>query len=396
MWGHEKLTGGQVRFALIGAGFIGRIHGLALQAVNRVFSDAPRAVATILVDQDAGLAQRQAEQLGFANAGNDWRAALDQVDAVIIAVPSFSHREIALAAIAAGKHVLCEKPVGRSVAEAEEIAEAAAKAGVTTGVGFTYVRAPMVQHAATIVASGAIGKPVSFRGWHAEDYLADPDAPFSWRLDASLAGRCGALGDLGWHIIAIARLLCGPIVSLNGLAETRYATRRTGKAGEPPRNVDNEDWAGLLARFESGAVGNIEASRIAHGRKMDIGFELTCERGGIIFDGERANELQLYRHGEPAGDQGFKTIRIDGAHPGYGAFIPAPAHGLGFNDLKTIELHGFLRAIAAGGNLAPDLDEACRIARICEAVLDSSTTGARIDRPEANPSAALAREALNA
>ncbi|MEQ9688601.1 MAG: hypothetical protein RLO48_02620, partial [Bauldia litoralis] len=111
---------------------------------------------------------------------------------------------------------------------------------------------------------------------------------------------------------------------------------------------------------------------------------------------DRANELQLYRHGEPAGDQGFKTIRIDGAHPDYGAFIPAPAHGLGFNDLKTIELHGFLRAIAAGGNLAPDLDEACRIARVCDAVLDSSTTGARIDRPEANPSAAHATKALNA
>ncbi|MCB1486989.1 MAG: Gfo/Idh/MocA family oxidoreductase [Bauldia sp.] len=373
----------EVRFALIGAGFIGRIHGLALQAVSRVFADGPRAVATILVDQDAALAERQAAQLGFAEWGTDWRAALDRVDAVIVAVPSFMHREIALGALAAGKHLLCEKPVGRSVAEAEEIAIAAAKAGVSNGVGFTYLRAPMVRHAAAIVASGRLGKPVSFRGWHAEDYLADPDAPFSWRLDASLAGRSGALGDLGWHIISIAREICGPIVALNGLAETRYTERATGKPGEPPRGVENEDWAGMLTRFATGAVGSIEASRIAHGRKMDIGFDLTCERGGIAFHGERANELEVYRHGDEAGDQGFKTVRIDGAHPGYAAFLPAPAHGLGFNDLKTIELHDFLLAIAAGRNLGPDLDEACRIARVCEAVLDSSASGARIEQPEA-------------
>jgi len=377
------LANREVRFALVGAGFIGRIHGLAVQAVNRVFADGPKAVATILVDKDVTLAERQAAQLGFAEWSTEWEAALDKVDAVIIAVPSFMHRDIALGAIARGKHVLCEKPVGRSVAEAEEIAAAAARAGISNGVGFTYLRAPLVRHAATIVESGLLGRPVSFRGWHAEDYLADPDAPFSWRLDASLAGRCGALGDLGWHILSIARRICGPIKSLNGLVETRYAERRTGIAGEPPRAVDNEDWAGMLVRFAGGAVGNIEASRVAHGRKMDIGFELICERGSVAFHGERANELRLYRHGEAAGQRGFKTVRIDGAHPDYAAFIPAPAHGLGFNDLKTIELHEFLLAIAAGRNLAPDLDEACRIARVCEAVLDSSASGTRLEDPEA-------------
>jgi predicted dehydrogenase len=299
------------------------------------------------------------------------------------------HREIALGAIAKGKSILCEKPVGRSVAEAEEIAHAAAAADVTNGVGFTYLRAPMVRHAASIVESGEFGAPVSFRGWHAEDYLADPDAPFSWRLDASLAGRSGALGDLGWHIISIARRLCGPVVSLNGLAET-HTTQRSG------RDVDNEDWAAMLVRFASGAVGTIEASRIAHGRKMDIGFELTCERGSIAFDGERANELSVYRHGEPAGLQGFRTIRIDGAHPDYGAFIPAPAHGLGFNDLKTIELHDFLLAVVGRRNLDPDLDTACRIGRICEAVLDSSVSGARIDQPETRQAAIPDKETVDA
>jgi predicted dehydrogenase len=286
------------------------------------------------------------------------------------------HSEIALGALGAGKHLLCEKPVGRSAAEAEAIAAAAAAAGVSNGVGFTYLRAPMVRHAAALVDAGAIGRPVSFRGWHDEDYLADPEAPFSWRLDAGLAGRCGALGDLGWHILSIARRLCGPVVSLSGLAEIRHPVRR-GAGSE-----DNEDWAGAMVRFASGAVGSIEASRVAHGRKMDIGFELAGESGSIAFSGERANELRLYRHGGPVGEQGFKTIRVDGGHAPYAAFLPAPAHGLGFNDLKTIELHDFLTAIAEGRNLDPDLDEACRIARLCEAVLDSSASGMRIDRPE--------------
>jgi predicted dehydrogenase len=376
------LAGEVLRFGLIGAGFIGRIHGLALQAVNRVFGDQPlKAEATILVEPDEDLGRRQAAQLGFGGWSADWRQAVDETDALIIAAPSFAHREIALAALAAGKHVLCEKPVGRSAAEAAEVAAAARGAGASSGVGFTYLRAPLVRYAVDLVRSGTIGRPVSFRGWHAEDYLADPDAPYSWRLDAGLAGRCGALGDLGWHIISIARALCGPIVSLSGLSRTAHPARVVADTGQR-RAVENDDWAGLLCRFATGAVGTIEASRVAHGRKMDIGFELNCERGSLAFAGERINELQLFRHGDPAGEQGFRTIRINAAHPDYRAFIPAPGHGLGFNDLKAIELRGFLSSVAEGRNLDPDLGEACRIARVCEATLASSASGKRIDDPE--------------
>ncbi len=375
------MADGSVRFALVGAGFIGRIHGLAIQAVNRVFGDAPlRAEASVLIDRDAALAERQAAQLGFAHWTTDWEEGLERADAVVIAAPSFMHRDIALGAAERGMHILCEKPVGRSAAEADEIAAAAARAGVSNGVGFTYMRVPLVRHAIALVQSGALGRPVSFRGRHAEDYLGDPAAPFSWRLDAGLAGRSGSLGDLGWHIIAIARALCGPVTAINGLAETAYPRRRTGEGAERP--VENEDWAGMLVRFESGAVGTIESSRIAHGRKMDIGFELTCEKGSIVFDGERTNELAVYRSDEAAAGQGFRTLRIDGTHPDYAAFIPAPAHGLGFNDLKTIEIHAFLCAIAGRRNMDPDLAEACRIARICEAALASSRSGTRIEQPE--------------
>jgi predicted dehydrogenase len=223
---------------------------------------------------------------------------------------------------------------------------------------------------------------VTFRGRHAEDYLASPAAPFTWRLDASLAGRAGSLGDLGWHIISIARSLCGPIVSVCGLAETAYPTRNSPADHAPARAVENEDWAAMLVRFAGGAVGTIESSRIAHGRKMDIGFEVTGAEGSIAFDGERTNELQLYEAADEAERAGFRTIRINGAHPSYGAFLPAPAHGLGFNDLKTIEIHEFMTAIAEGRNLAPDLADAVAIARICEATLTSSESGRRIHSPE--------------
>jgi len=384
---------GTLRFALIGAGFIGRIHGLALGAVNRVFGGgALAAEATVLVDADPALAECQGRRLGFKHWSTDWDTAIDGVDAVIVAVPSFLHQQIALAALARGKHVLCEKPVGRTSAEADAIAASARVAGVSTAVGFTYIRAPMVRHAIDLVASGELGRPVSFRGRHVEDYLADGDAPFGWRLDAALAGPCGALGDLGWHIIAIARALCGPVRSLNGLVSTVYGSRPE-KTGEPSRRaVENEDWAAATVTFASGATGTIEASRIAHGRRMDIGFELTCTGGTLAFDGERGNELQLYRPGERPGEAGFRRILINGGHPDYAAFLPAPAHGLGFNDLKTIELHGFREAVAAGRNLGPDLEDSCRIARICEAIIASSETGRRIDEPEHAPVISEARE----
>ena len=377
------MTRKTVRFALVGAGFIGRIHGLALAAVDRVFADGAVACEpTVLIDADAALAERLGRQLGFRQWGTDWREALDAVDAVIVAVPSFLHREIALGALAAGKHLLCEKPVGRSAAEVDEIAAAAAQAEVSTGVGFTYMRAPMVRHAIELVRSGDIGRPLTFRGWHAEDYLADPSTPFAWRLDASLAGRCGALGDLGWHILSIARALCGPVTALTGLVGTPHAHRPVAAGSTETRAVENEDWAAATLQFESGATGTVEASRIAHGRRMDIGFELTCTEGTLAFSGERANELRLYRAGEPASESGFRRVLIDGAHPDYAAFLPAPAHGLGFNDLKTIELHGFAEAIAAGRNLYPDLNAAARIGRICEAIHASCETGRRIDQPE--------------
>ncbi len=369
----------ELRLGLIGAGFIGGSHALAVGAVNRVFADAPlRAVPAVLVDANEDLARRSSERFGFTRWTTDWHEAVASCDAVIIAVPSFLHREIALAAIDMGRHILCEKPVGLSSNEADDIAEAARQAGVSNAVGFTYRRAPLVRQAKRLLDDGTLGAPLHFRGWHNEDYLADPRAPFSWRLDASLAGRCGALGDLGWHILSIARYLCGPVDAVSGSVRTFHEKRPLADDPSTLRAVENEDWAGLSLCFASGAVGLVEASRVAHGRKMSLGFELVCEKGTIICDGERLNEFEIFRQGAA----GFERVLINADHPDYGAFIPAPGHGLGFNDLKTIELRDFMQAIASGENADPDLDEACRIARICEAAIESSERNCWIEIPK--------------
>ena len=219
-----------VRIGLIGAGFIGRSHGLAVRAVNAVFPDCPiNAEAHILADEAPGRAERAAVALGFQRATADWREAVDAADAIIIAVPSKAHAEIAHRAISQGKPILCEKPVGLSSDEAQLLADAAGAAGVVNAVGFTYLRSPLVRQARRLIDEGVLGRVVHFYGRHFEDYLASPDAPFSWRLSTAMAGRCGALGDLGCHILSIARYLCGPVEALVGSSAIRYNSVRPAK-----------------------------------------------------------------------------------------------------------------------------------------------------------------------
>lgn len=321
--------------------------------------------------------------MGFARATDDWQRAVDESDAIIIAVPSQSHGMIARRAIEQKKPFLCEKPVGLSSAEAQSLADAADAAGVVNAVGFTYVRTPMVAYAKQLLDSGKLGKPMHFYGRHFEDYLASPQASFSWRLERAIAGRCGALGDLGCHVLAIARYLCGPIEALTGSSAIVHAKRPTNDPVVPFRTVENEDYASALLRFESGVPGIVEVSRVALGRKMDLSFEITCERGSLRFEAERFNEIGLYLAREAEnGVPGFKQILINTDHPDYANFLPAPGHGLGFNDLKTIELAAFLRGIAAKQSVYPDLQHAADIARLCEAILDSSDSKSWVNRPE--------------
>ena len=365
------MTQDKIRIGLIGTGFIGRAQAIAFRAVNGVFADAPQLTLEMVSEIDQAAAEKAAANLGFRRATGDWRklAADAGVDVVAVATPNYLHKEMALAAIAAGKHVYCEKPLALSAADALEMTVAAEKAGVKTLVGFNYLCTPSVQLAREIIAAGEIGEPVHFRGCHNEDYMADPAVPFSWRCERRLAGA-GALGDMGCHLISIARYLVGPITELSADHSTVITHRRA--ADGAMRAVENEDQAQFLARFANGALGVLETSRIAQGRKMGLFFEVTGTRGAVIVDMERMNELQLYTIDHRSARRGFRTIMIGPEHPYYRALSPAPGHGTGFNDMKTIEVYRMLRAVAGREEAYPDFREAWRIECVLEAVLRSA------------------------
>ena len=363
----------RIGIGLIGSGFMGRSHSMAFRAVPGIFTDlGATPVLEILADVDAPTAARAAKELGYARSTGDWREVVTDpaVQLVDISTPNALHKEMALAAFAAGKHVYCEKPLAANAADAAEMAAAAARAGVHTSVGFTYLKNPMIAFARDVIAGGEIGEVVSFRGLHAEDYMADPAAPWTWRLDP--VGGHGAVADIGSHIISIARYLCGDIVEVCGQVATVVSARPVARGASETRPVQVDDQARALVRFASGAGGSVEASWVATGRKMTIAIEVTGSRGTLVFDQERMNEIQLYTTGQPHGREGFKTILSGPAHPHYGPFCPAPGHHLGFNDMKTIEVRAILDALSGGPKFMPDFAEAARIQATVDAVVTSS------------------------
>lgn len=358
---------------LIGTGFMGRSHALGLRAVQGVFGANVVPSLEIVADAEAARAATAARDFGFARSTSDWREVVADpaVRLVHITTPNALHKPIALAAIAAGKAVYCEKPLAPTAADAAEMLDAAEAAGVVTAVGFNYLKNPLLLAAREMIVGGEIGDVVGFRGLHAEDYMADAEAPWTWRLDP--AGGHGVVADLGSHILSIARFLCGGIAELCGQVVTVHRDRPLPGGGR--RAVEVDDIARALLRFASGATGSIEASWLAAGRKMSLGFEVTGTRGSIAFDQERMNELQLYVAGTAPGRDGFKTILSGPAHAPYDRFCPAPGHHLGFNDLKTIEVHAVLSAVAGGTAFMPDFREAARIQATVDAIVRSSDGG---------------------
>jgi predicted dehydrogenase len=266
--------------------------------------------------------------------------------------------------------VYCEKHVGLSGDEARTIAEAAQKAKVKSLVGFTYMRNPLMRLAQDLIAEGAIGEITGFSGVHNEDYLSDPDAPFSWRCDSKIASKAGALGDLGCHIISIARMLVGEIAEVNSHRRTVFAQRKLGDGKS--RAVENEDEAHSLVRFATGATGTLSASRIATGARMRIGFDLVGAKGALRFDGERLGELQLFTRDTNPAREGFRTIYAGPKHLPGGVLLPGPAHGISFNDLKTIEIRDLMQMALGEADPGPNLVEAARIGLIVDAMLLSS------------------------
>ena len=360
---------------LIGSGFMGRAHAFGFLNAARVFKLPVEVDLAVLADVTGDRAAEAAGALGFHRSTGDWRDLVSDpaVHIVDITTPNVLHREMAMAAIAAGKHVYCEKPLAPTAAEARQMTEAAEAAGVQTAVGFNYLKNPMMRLARDIVESGEIGEVRAFNGIHAEDYMTDPEGPWTWRVDP--AGGGGALADLGSHIIATARYLVGPIREVLGDAVTAITSRPIATGSEERRAVAVDDVARAFLRFEKGATGAIEANWIATGRKMRHDFEISGSTGAIAFSQERFNELDLYLTGDPAGRRGFRTIFAGPEHEPYGAFCVAPGHQLGFNDLKTIEVRDFLLAIAGRQAGHADFREGLEVQRTVEAIYRSSARG---------------------
>lgn len=354
---------------LVGSGFMGKAHAFAFHAVGQVFDLPLRPELVVLADRDEATATEAARRLGFAKAVGDWRPLVDDpaVDVVAITAPNHLHKPIALAALAAGKAVYCEKPLAATLADAQEMAEAARDGAAVTLVGFNYLKNPIVGLAREIVASGEVGDIIGFRGIHAEDYMADPDAPHSFRTDPDAGG--GVLMDLGSHIVSLARHLVGPIEDVSAATTTVHKTRLSASGRLP---VEIDDHAHVLARFANGALGAITASWVTPGRTMQLEFEIVGTTGSIVFSQERFNELHLYTKGRRKSRDGFTTITAGPDTPPYGAFCPAPGHQLGFNDLKTIEVAALIEAIAGKERASPDFEEAYQIQRTVAAALLSA------------------------
>ena len=359
---------------IIGTGFMGKAHAFAYRAVAGIFPGSLRPVLKCVADIDGPAAERAAGQLGFSRWTADWRALVEdpEVEIVSITTPNVVHREMALAAVAAGKHVHCEKPIAPNAAAARDMMEAAEAAGVVTQVGYNYLKNPILKLARAMVAAGELGDITGFRGVHAEDYMADPAIPYGWRVDPSGGG--GAIADIGSHIIGLARFLIGPISEVIADLETVIRTRPVAPGSPDRRAVEVDDIARLGVRFARGCGGTIEANWVATGRKMQLGFELTGTKGSLAFSQERMNELLFYRSGADPRHNGFTRIEAGPQHHPYGLFCVAPGHQLGFNDLKTIEVAEFLGAIAGGERYGPDFREAWEIQRTIDTAIESSRT----------------------
>ncbi len=369
------MTKPKLRIGLIGTGFMGKAHAFGFASAPRVF-DLPFDLALVTVaDVAEESAARAARAFGFAGHTTNWRDIIADasIDIVSITAPNALHKIMSLEAIAAGKHVYCEKPLAPLAADALEMALAAEAAVVKTQVGFNYLCNPMFSLAREMIAAGELGEIRGYRGIHAEDYMVDADDRYTFRHDP--AGG-GALADIGSHALATAEFLVGPITRVMGDCVTMIAERPDGKGGRKAVAVD--DLGRAFLRFENGASGSIEGNWISTGRKMQHDFEVYGSKGALAFSQEHFNELHYFSTADAKGRQGFRRIEASPDHAPYGLFCVAAGHQIGFNDLKAIEVAGYISAIA-GAPEPFNFRKGLRIQVLVESIQRSSTEGRWLD-----------------
>ncbi|WP_198039389.1 Gfo/Idh/MocA family protein [Marivivens sp. JLT3646] len=359
----------QIGIGIIGGGYMGKAHAVAMSAVGAVFNTTLRPRLEMVCASSKSSAEAYRTAYGFARGTDDWRELVNdpKVEAIVIASPQATHRAIAEAAFALNKPVFCEKPLGASLDDSR--AMVAAAKGQVSMVGFNYIRTPASQFARQLIAEGAIGDVVWFRGEHTEDFLADPDAPANWRTQGDANGT---MGDLAPHMINGALALIGPIKSVIAEVETVHNNR-------PGGIVTNDDHGQLMCRFANGAMGQMYFSRVAHGRKMGYAYEVTGTKGAIRFDQEDQNAIWLYSMDEPEATRGFRKILTGPAHPDYLPFCQGPGHGTGYQDQIIIEARDFLRAIETRAPVWPTFEDGMEVNQVIEASMVSSRSKAWVE-----------------
>jgi len=376
----------KLNVGLIGAGFMGKAHSLAYTAMPMFFWPAPAIpVRKSIVDVTDAVAAEAAQRFGFEKSSADWRSVVEdpEIDIIDIATPNHLHAEIAIAAAAAGKHIISEKPLARSGEEAKTMYDAVKNAGIVHMVAFNYRRTPAVALAKKYIDEGAIGEILNFRGTYLQDWSADPDGPLSWRFQKSIAGS-GSLGDIGTHVVDMARYLCGEITQVNTQLRTWVKTRplqaggvdklgaSTKDATAPRGEVDVDDEVLSLLEFENGAIGSLEATRNAHGRNNFLTFEIHGTLGSIYFNYERRDELQVAFASDKADRKGFRTVYTGPAHPYGEGLWPIPALGIGYGETKIIETYDFVKAIMDGTEVSPNFKDGYQINLIADAMAASA------------------------
>ena len=383
-----------LRIGMVGYAFMGAAHSHAWRSAHRFFDLPLTPELTAVAGRNPGAVEDAARKMGWASTETDWRNLIerDDIDLIDICSPGNTHAEIAVAALRAGKHVLCEKPLANTVAEAEEmtaVAQEAARSGVFAMCGYSYRRTPALALAKRMVDDGRLGKIRQVRAQYLQDWLSDENAPLTWRLDRNLSGS-GALGDIGAHIIDAAQFVTGQqITGVSALMETFTRHRPVGGdfvglgghggTGENQEmgEVTVDDAAIFTARFDGGPIGVFEATRAALGRKNAMRLEVNGTLGSIAFDFEDMNFLQFYDATDRSGEQGFHRIMVtEPEHPYVGNWWPT-GHGLGYEHGFTHQVVDLVTALAAGSQPTPSFADALQVQRVLGAVEDSAAAESR-------------------
>ncbi|CAN5265255.1 Gfo/Idh/MocA family oxidoreductase [soil metagenome] len=373
---------------MVGYGFMGAAHSQGWRVAPRFFDLAATPTMGVLVGRNAEAVSIAAARWGWSTSATDWRAVIarDDIDIVDIVTPGDFHAVIAIAALDAGKHVLCEKPLANTLIEAQAMAAAAKRAatkGVFAMLGHTYRRVPAVTFARDLIADGAVGDIFQVRASYRQDWLIDPQTPLAWRLQKHLAGS-GALGDIGAHIVDLSQFMTGlTLESVSGTLETIVSRRPllestaglSGTGSSEYGDVTVDDAAMFTGRFDSGALGTFEATRFATGRKNAMRIEISGSRGALAFDLEDLNALEFYDATAPATRQGFTKILVtEPEHPYISHWWPA-GHMLGYEHAFSHQARDFIDSIVAGQQPTPSFADGLQVQRVLDAVETSSKDG---------------------